>query len=132
MKLEYIFNLKEQDVIVYDSKLLCFHISFPQELNTSGLLLKFQSKSEFSKFKRILQKTSYLRYENIDLDILQNSSNGDSKSKNKSGVAEEGKGEVITKRYTVFTVQSINLGLNVKRNYKDLLVKTDGNIYVRG
>ena len=132
MKLEYIFNLKEQDVIVYDSKLLCFHISFPQELNTSGLLLKFQSKSEFSKFKRILQKTSYLRYENIDLDILQNSSNGDSKSKNKSGMAEEGKGEVITKRYTVFTVQSINLGLNVKRNYKDLLVKTDGNIYVRG
>lgn len=73
-----------------------------------------------------------MRYENIDLDILQNSSNGDSKSKNKSGVAEEGKGEVITKRYTVFTVQSINLGLNVKRNYKDLLVKTDGNIYVRG
>lgn len=132
MKLEYIFNLKEQDVIVYDSKLLCFHISFPQELNTSGLLLKFQSKSEFSKFKRILQKTSYLRYENIDLDILQNSSNGDAKSKNKSGVEEEGKGEVITKRYTVFTVQSINLGLNVKRNYKDLLVKTDGNIYVRG
>lgn len=73
-----------------------------------------------------------MRYENIDLDILQNSSNGDAKSKNKSGVAEEGKGEVITKRYTVFTVQSINLGLNVKRNYKDLLVKTDGNIYVRG
>ena len=73
-----------------------------------------------------------MRYENIDLDILQNSSNGDAKSKNKSGVEEEGKGEVITKRYTVFTVQSINLGLNVKRNYKDLLVKTDGNIYVRG